>query len=155
MMTDMRSQRGTGPRELLAAFHQAMVNLSADELADLHAEDAVYEFPLLTPGRPERYRNQAEIRQGFGAAWAAAPVRVEEIRSVVVHETTDPEVIVAEQQAFATITGTSRSFTLPFLLVMRVRDGRIVHVRDYADALRGAFELGRLAVVVDSLTASR
>ncbi|MER7849796.1 nuclear transport factor 2 family protein [Kitasatospora sp. NPDC096077] len=146
---------GASPRELLAAFHRAMVDFSADELADLHAEDAVYEFPLLTPGRPERYRGRAEIRAGFGAAWAGAPVRVEEIRDVVVHETTDPEVIVAEQRAAAVVTGTGHAFTLPFLLVLRVRAGRIVHVRDYADALRGAYELGRLGAVVEALTGSR
>lgn len=150
-MTSMRSGHERKPRELLAAFHKAMVNMSADELADLHADDALYEFPLLTPGRPDRYRSRAEIREGFAVAWAGAPVKVEEIRDVVVHETTDPELIVAEQEVAATITETGRAFRLPFLLVMRVRGGEIVHVRDYADALRGALELGRLTAVVDSL----
>ena len=144
-----------GPRELLAAFHQAMVDMSADDLAGLHAEDAVYEFPLLTPGRPERYTSREEIRRGFGAAWAAAPVHVERITDVVVHETADPGVIIAEQRAAARITETGRPFSLPFLLVMRVRGGLIVHVRDYADALRGALETGRLTAVADSLARDR
>jgi hypothetical protein len=50
--------------------------------------------------------------------------------------------------------GTSWS-TRRLLLVMRVRGGRTVRVRDRADALRGALELGRLPAVVDSLTAAR
>ncbi len=41
-----------GPRDALARFHRAMLDLSADDLADLFAVDAVYEFPFLTPGRP-------------------------------------------------------------------------------------------------------
>jgi ketosteroid isomerase-like protein len=143
------------PRELLARFHRAMLALSADALADLHAPDATYEFPLLTPGRPERYHGREEIRAGFGAAWEGARVRVDEIRNVVVHETTDPEVIVAEQEAAATAIETGRAFTLPFLLVLRARDGEIVHVRDYADALRGAQALDRLPALIDSLAERR
>jgi ketosteroid isomerase-like protein len=139
------------PRELLVRFHRAMLAMSADALADLHASDATYEFVLLTPGRPERYHGREEIRAGFGAAWAGAGVRVDEIRNVVVHETTDPEVIVAEQEAAATVIATGRAFTLPFLLVLRARDGELVHVRDYADALRGALALDRLPALVERL----
>jgi uncharacterized protein len=96
-----------GPRGLLAAFHQAMVSKSAGELADLHAEDAVYELPLPVPGRPERYTNREQIRRGFGAA-RAAPVDVERITDVVVHETADPGVIIAEQRAAARVIKTGR-----------------------------------------------
>lgn len=124
------------PRDLLAAFHRAMVALSADDLADLHAPDGVYELPLLTPGRPERYEGREEIRAGFGAAWYSTPVRVIEIRDVLVHETADPEVIIAEQVAAATIAGTGRGFAVPFLLVLRARGGLIVHLRDYTARTR-------------------
>jgi ketosteroid isomerase-like protein/catechol 2,3-dioxygenase-like lactoylglutathione lyase family enzyme len=119
------------PRDLLTAFHRAMIALSADDLAELHAPDASYEFPLLAPGQQEAYRGREEIRAGFGAAWSQAPVRVTEIRDVVVHESIDPEVIIAEQVAAAVIAGTDRRFTVPFLLVLRARDGLIVHLRDY------------------------
>lgn len=140
------------PRQLLAAFHQAMLAKSADDLADLHAEDAVYEFPLLTPGRPERYVGREEIRQGFGAAWAAAPVRVTDIIDVVVHETSDPQVLIAEQKVVAVITDNGHRFQLPFLLILWVEESKIVRTRDYADALRGALELGRLPALVDRLS---
>ncbi|WP_369200831.1 nuclear transport factor 2 family protein [Streptomyces sp. PU-14G] len=151
-MNDEATRHGRShPRALLADFHTAMLHMSADELADLHAPDAVYEFPLLAPGRPERYEGREEIREGFGAAWGAALVRVEDIEDIVVHETADPEVIVAEQRARARITATGKQFALPFLLVLRAGGGQIVHVRDYADALRGAYETGRLEAVVAGL----
>jgi predicted enzyme related to lactoylglutathione lyase/ketosteroid isomerase-like protein len=123
------------PRDLLMAFHRALVALSADDLADLHAPDAVYEFPLLTTGRPERYVGREAIREGLCAAWSA-PVRVTEIRNVVVHESTDPEVIIAEQEAATAIVGTGERFSVPFLLVLRARAGLIVHVRDYSARTR-------------------
>ncbi|RJQ71710.1 nuclear transport factor 2 family protein [Pseudonocardiaceae bacterium YIM PH 21723] len=129
-----------------------MLGLDADALADLHAPDAVFEFPLLAPNRPERYVGREEIRAGFRAVWSAAPVRVNRIERVSLNQSTDPEVIIAEQLAHATHTGTGAEISLPSLLMLRVRAGSIVHVRDYSDALRSALELGRLADMINSLT---
>ncbi|MDX2677580.1 nuclear transport factor 2 family protein [Streptomyces sp. NY05-11A] len=56
-------------------------------------------------------------------------------------DTADPEVIVVEQIATGTPATTGAPFRIPGLLVMRMRDGVIVHVRDYVDglaAVRGA-----------------
>jgi uncharacterized protein len=141
-----------GPRELLDRFHRAMLRKSADELADLFARDAIYEFPLLTPGRPPRYLGQQEIRAAFRTAWDGASVTVDEIRNVVVHQTLDPQTIIAEQDATATPTTTGRPFDFSFLLVMRVRGGRIVHLRDYPDGLRVAQALGPLPSLIATLS---
>jgi uncharacterized protein len=86
----------TGPREVLERYHHAMLHLSADELTDLYADDAVHEFPFLAPGRPERYHGREEVREGYRAAWGASPVRLEEIHNVVVYDTTDPEVVLSQ-----------------------------------------------------------
>jgi len=121
------------PREVLARYHQAMRDKSADGLAELYARDAVHEFPFTTPGFPPRYTGREEVRAGYRAAWGASPVRVEEIRDVVVHETRDPEVIVAEHTVVASVPGGEGGVSVPGLLVLRVRDGLLVHVRDYMD----------------------
>ncbi|OPF75596.1 hypothetical protein VT50_0224555 [Streptomyces antioxidans] len=140
-----------GPRELLARFQRAMLDKSADDLADLYAVDAVHEFPFLSPGMPERYQGREEIRAGYRAAWGASPAQPREIREVAVHENTDPEVIVVEQVVHGTVTTTGRAFHVPGLLVMRVRNGEFVHVRDYMDGLGVAHEMGRLADVAAAL----
>jgi hypothetical protein len=49
------------PREVLERYPRAMLHLSADELADLYAIDAVHEFTFLAPGRPERYEGCEEV----------------------------------------------------------------------------------------------
>ncbi|MFF5492124.1 nuclear transport factor 2 family protein [Streptomyces aquilus] len=121
------------PREVLARYHQAMRDKSADQLAELYARDAVHEFPFTAPGFPPRYTGREEVRAGYRAAWGASPVRVVEIRDVVVHETRDPEVIVAEQTVVAAVPGGTDQFSVPGLLVLRARDGLLVHVRDYMD----------------------
>jgi ketosteroid isomerase-like protein/predicted enzyme related to lactoylglutathione lyase len=122
---------GSTPRDVLAAFHRALVALSADDLADLHAPDAVYEFPLLGPDRQPRYVGREQIRAGLEKMWSSAPVRVTGVQNLVVHETTDPEVVIAEQELAAGDLASNEPFVVPFLLVLRVRDGRIVHTRDY------------------------
>jgi ketosteroid isomerase-like protein len=48
-----------------------------------------------------------------------------------VHQTGDPEVVVAELELRGTVRGTGRPFAFPSVGVIRVRDGRIVAYRDY------------------------
>jgi ketosteroid isomerase-like protein len=141
------------PRALLARYHDAMLALDANALADLYAVDGVHDFPFLTAGRPRRYVGREEIRAGYGAAWGATPLRVEAISNVAVYETADPEVIIAEQDAMVVFPETGQRFAQPSILVMRARDGAFVHVRDYADQLRVWFELKRLPTLVARLEA--
>ncbi|MCX5265680.1 nuclear transport factor 2 family protein [Streptomyces sp. NBC_00199] len=140
------------PREVLARYQQAMLDKSADDLADLYAVDAVHEFPFLFPGMPERYEGREEVRAGYRAAWGASPAQPQEIREVVVHENTCGEVIVVEQIVSGTVTTTGRSFDFPGLLVIRVRNSQIVHVRDYMDGLGVAHAMDRLSAVAAGLS---
>ncbi|GAA3019778.1 hypothetical protein JCM13580A_56040 [Streptomyces drozdowiczii] len=120
------------PREALAAYHRAMLAKSADALADLYAPDALHEFPFTAPGFPPRYEGREAVRTGYGAVWGASPVRIDEVRTVSSYETADPEVIVAEHVVVGRLPG-GGTFTVPGLLVLRVRDGLITHARDYMD----------------------
>ncbi|MEF9887127.1 nuclear transport factor 2 family protein [Streptomyces sp. P9-A4] len=151
-MPDDTTSANLGPREVLARFQRAMLDKSADDLADLYAVDAVHEFPFLFPGAPERYEGREEVRTGYRALWGASPAQPREIREVAVHGSTDPEVIVVEQVVSGTVTTTGRPFEFPGLLVIRVRDGRIAHVRDYMDGLGVAHAMNRLTAVAGSLS---
>ncbi|WP_406317712.1 nuclear transport factor 2 family protein [Streptosporangium sp. NBC_01639] len=119
---------------VVTRYHDAMIHKSADALADLYTEDAVHEFPFTTPGLPSRFEGREKIRAGYRAMWGASPARVEEIRNVVTYQATDPEVIVVEHEVVGTAGTAGHPFRVPGLLVLRVRDGRIVHCRDYMDA---------------------
>ncbi|MFE7116118.1 nuclear transport factor 2 family protein [Streptomyces sp. NPDC057654] len=123
------------PREVLACYYQAMLDKSADDLADLYAVDAVHEFPFTSPGFPPRYEGREAVRAGYRAAWGASPVQVEEVRKTAAYETTDPEVIIAEHVVVGTLPTRRTTFTVPGLLVLHVHSGLIVRVRDYMDGL--------------------
>ena len=114
--------------DVVAAYHAAMLHKSADELADLYAEDGLHEFPF---GGLAPFRGREEIRAGYTMMWGAMKALVKEIRDVTIRQTTDPEVIVAEQETVVTVA--DQELTVPGLLILRVRDGLIVHTRDYMD----------------------
>ncbi|MEV7022643.1 nuclear transport factor 2 family protein [Kitasatospora sp. NPDC093558] len=148
---ELERLRNPTPLDVLARYRQAILDKDADALADLYAPDAVHEFPFLYPGMPERHEGREAVRAGYRAAWGASPAQPDEIREVAVHRSTDPEVITVEQVVAGTIAGTDRRFSAPGLLVIRVRAGRIVHVRDYMDGLGVAHAMGRLAAVAARL----
>ena len=50
---------------------------------------------------------------------------------MTIHETTDPEVIIAEFWYRGHVTGSDRTFEAANVQVIRVRDGLIVSSRDY------------------------
>lgn len=91
-MTEMAD--GSAPRELLAAFNRALIALSADDRANLHAPDAVYEFPLLAPDRQPRDVGREQIRAGL-----ESPLVVEDV-SAVHASLRDHGVEVSEVQQF-------------------------------------------------------
>ena len=63
----------------------------------------------------------------------ASPIRLEEYEVTELYETHDPEVVIAEIRAAATLTTTGQSFATTSIQVLRIRDGQIVLFRDFAN----------------------
>jgi ketosteroid isomerase-like protein len=110
---------------------------------ELFTEDVVVEMPFAPPGRPDRIEGRAAFVAFAEAGRAALPVRFDRCQVTAVHETADPEVIVVEYElgGIATTTGTRAS--APFIGVLRARDGRIAHWREYQHTLAIATALAR------------
>lgn len=111
---------------------------------ELVAPDVVVEAPFAPPGEPRRFEGAANFHKATKAAREALPVRFEVFRVTARHQTTDPEVTVLEYELGGTVLTTGRQASAPFVAVMRVRDGRIVHWREYQDKLAIADALGYL-----------
>jgi uncharacterized protein len=128
----------TSPRAVFERAQRALLDHDADGFADLFAEDGVLEAPF-TPRTSAHGRDQLRREMtARGRAAHEAGVRLAGFRSLVVHETADPEVIVVEFVEDLVVG--DRTHELPFVQVVRVRDGEIVSFRDYMDgvALREA-----------------
>ncbi|GAA1907448.1 hypothetical protein GCM10009753_42850 [Streptantibioticus ferralitis] len=138
------------PRQVFERLPDGITKREPDQLPDLYAEDAVVEVLFAIP-KPLRLVGRETLRTHFGGAVD----RPWELRAqnVVIHETADPEVIVAEYDYKGRITTTGRSFRGANVIVLRVRDGKIVSSRDYHNHLVLAEALGNLPEVVSALSA--
>ncbi|MFF5989815.1 nuclear transport factor 2 family protein [Prauserella flavalba] len=133
-MAEVRS-----PREVFEAQLRGVMNGEWDTVPELYAEDAVVEQPFAKP-REVRLVGREAIRKHFAGA-AGLPLEMR-ARDLVVYETTDPEVIVAECDYDVTVTTSGRELSVHNIFVVRVRDGRIVRSRDYHDPVALAGALG-------------
>ncbi|WP_318207422.1 MULTISPECIES: nuclear transport factor 2 family protein [unclassified Streptomyces] len=116
----------------------------ADVLASLYAEQTRVEHPMAPVGDTPILTREAmrkHFAEGPGKS-AAAGLRDYRAEDVVVHESTDPEVVVAEFTYRGTING--KDLVLPCVYVLRVRDGLIIESRNYTNHLEGSRVFGRL-----------
>ncbi|WP_433042568.1 nuclear transport factor 2 family protein [Dactylosporangium sp. CS-033363] len=111
--------------------------------ADSLAEDVVLEMPFAAPGRPTRLEGRQRVLDFTRAGREAFPVRFDDCRNVVVHETADPDVIVVEYELAGTHTTTGATASAPFVGVLRARDGKLAGWREYQHTLAIAHAVGR------------
>ena len=121
-------------RETVGQMLQAGRNLDIDTFVALMAPDGYIEWPYRPPGVPARLQGRTEIHRYLNEA-AKAFIRFDEYRDVVIHETTDPEVIIVEYEAHGTVVKTGAPFRQTVIAVFRVRNGQILSYRDYINPL--------------------
>ncbi len=145
------STHPTTARATVERFLQATVSGHPEDIADCYAEHVTMEMPFaapeLYPSRIDTTREQ--LRARFAAGTAVR--RYSHLGRVVIHETTDPTVVIVEAELHGRMVATGKPFTLGFVLVMTVRDGQIVHSRDYSDPIAGARALDKVADLVAAL----
>lgn len=139
------------PAEVFHELVHGVCDRKWDDLPGLYAEQTNVVHPL-DPFRAPPLLTRDQLHEHFaGGDEVVADVRFEPA-NITVHETADPEVIVAEFEYQGTVPATGESFALPGIFVMRVREGQIVSSRDYLDHLGLARALGRLDGLITSLT---
>jgi ketosteroid isomerase-like protein len=122
----------TGEPSPTEVFQRLINGISAGrwhDLADLYADDVVVEMPM-DPHRT-RLEGRDAVRERFTAA-ASGPFELR-AHHIIVHATTDPEVVIAEFQYDGLNLTSGVTFTVANVQVVQVRSGRIVASRDYHD----------------------
>jgi ketosteroid isomerase-like protein len=134
------------PTEVFHALADAVPRLvlgdpsQLDRLVDLYSNETCVVHPF-APFGIEPLRNHADLRRHFaGGPGRTTGAERFEATDRVVHRTEDPEVVVGEFRYTGTAHG--RAFAVPCIFVLRVRDGKIVESRDYADHLGFARAFG-------------
>ena len=141
------------PRDTAEQFLEAATSPDPGDIADCYAPAVVIEMPFaaapLYPARIETTRQELRARFRAGAAIR----RYQRLSDVVIHDTADPEVVITEYQLHGELIQTGEPFTQQFAMVMIVRNGQIVHSRDYANPITGARLLGKLPELLAALGA--
>jgi len=133
------------PRDVFHELVHGVCDQRWDDLPRLYAleTDVVHPFD---PRRAPALRTREQLREHFHAGAVTlgqAGLRFQPA-NITVHDTADPEVIVAEFEYRGTLPRTGALFAVPCIFVLRVRDGEIVASRDYVDHLAMARALGQL-----------
>jgi ketosteroid isomerase-like protein len=135
------------PREVFHALVEGVCAGRWGELPELYAERTDVAHPF-DPFHGPALRTRDDLREHFGAGAGSVPP-VRRPVDILVHETADPEVIVAEFAYEWVVDG--EPFKVPCIFVLRVRDGQIVESRDYIDHIRSARVRGRLPELLAAL----
>ena len=136
-------------REVLEDLISGISNGRWLELHELYAEEAVVEYPFALPA-PTRLEGRAAIQRYF-AAVARMPLELR-AHNIVMHDATDPEVIIVEYDYDGLVATTGRAFQVSNIQVSTVRDGQIVKSRDYHNHLVLADVTGRLPDLITAFT---
>lgn len=120
-------------REVLAAYHQAMIDLNADDLADLYAVDGRHVFPFPAPGFPPAFHGREEVRAGYHEHWDNLPLRISTITEVVTYDIAEKDTVVGEWVGSGVRLADGKPFQARGVLMATIKDGNITEMRDYMD----------------------
>jgi len=131
--------------DVRALFEKQIDCIVADDReaqAKLYAEDVLYEFPFATD-RPRRIKGRDAFLTVMQPLWQLARQRHVKIAGYhgQIHETADPDFIVAECVFDIEIDG--RTIEGPFVQFFRAHGGKIMAVREYFSSAARSEALGQ------------
>jgi ketosteroid isomerase-like protein len=111
----------------------------------------VIEMPFAAPGAPRRIQGRDAWLAYARASEGVLPVRIDGHRQIALYEPADPDVVVVEYELTAAVTATGERMSADFIGVLRTRDARIMHWREYQNVLATAEAFGRSPDRLDGL----
>jgi len=136
------------PAEVFLRLVHGVADRDLDALPALYAEQTDVRHPM-SPYGADPLLSRDELREHFtGTGPRVAEVIQFQPDAIRVHQTQDPEVIVAEFDYAGSVIATGETFRVPCVFVLRVRDGLIVESRDYIDHVAMARARGQLDQLV-------
>ena len=148
------SEHTPTPVEMVELIRKMVEGRDGVLFSQLFADDGVIEYPFAAPGFPTVYSGRPAIEGLVERMRGARDLfDIHEVTAVA-HETTDPEVVVAEIEHSGHSHVNDAPYKVSALGIIRVRDGKIVHYRDYMNPVAMAELLGRLPDLVAALSGS-
>jgi uncharacterized protein len=137
------------PRQVFEALINGVAAGRFDALPALYAEHTDVTHPF-DPMRQPALRTRSELAEHFALGASAAASLSRRPMNVLIHETTDPEVVIGEFEYLCSSEETGE-FRIPCVFVLRVRGGEIVESRDYIDPLARPRADGRVGELLEEV----
>lgn len=136
------------PRELVDHALGLLLAKDMAAFAKLWALDGIMEFPFAAPGYPARLDGRAAVEEYLSGYPDILDIR--EFPEKTVHQTLDPEVVIAEFEAAGIVVATGQPYRMRYIAVITVRDGEIRRYRDYWSPLAAAEAMGGADKLLDA-----
>lgn len=128
------SRSASRPRDVFERLRERVLRFDAEDQAALFAEDVVVEFPFAPDGFPRRIEGREAFVTALQRIMDLAKSyghKIDGYESQLIHDTLDPEVIVAEFEVVGRLESDGSEFRLPYVQRLRIRDGEVIAFRDY------------------------
>jgi uncharacterized protein len=117
----------------------------AETFFEMVAPDGVVEFVFAPPGMSRRLEGKEALAKHLSRV--GGRINFDRMSEPVIHETSDPEVLIIEFEGFGRGVATGEPYEQRYISVIRTRGGHIVHIKEYWDPLAVLSTLKGAAVV--------
>ncbi|MBU7314914.1 nuclear transport factor 2 family protein [Paenibacillus oleatilyticus] len=121
-------------RTIMETFMKSLVEKDMDRWIELFDENVVFEFPYAPDGYARSLEGKAALYQHVKELFGI--IEIDLFTEPAIHQTMDPNVFIAE---FGIKAGravkTGKPYLQNYISVIEIKDGKIVHYKDYWNPL--------------------
>ncbi|MFK8909165.1 nuclear transport factor 2 family protein [Streptomyces sp. YS-3] len=121
------------PAELFRHGLRLLLDKDIPAWVDLWDDDGLLTFPFAPPGWPNRLEGKGAISDYM--RHYPDHIDLHDFADVTIHQTADPETIVAEMRGVGRLVASGDPFDMTYIAVVSVTNGRITRYRDYWNPL--------------------
>ena len=118
---------------LVQHYIQSLVEKDVESWMSLWDENGILEFPFAPQGRLPQVEGKAALSPYIQAV--IKDLEILRIPQQQIHLTLDADLIIVEITYEGRIVSTGRIYHASYVWVMRTKDGKLIHVRDYWNPL--------------------
>ena len=124
-------------KEIISKFFEAQAKQDVQGMADVLAENIVFEMPFALPGLPDRVEGKGAViefleqflgkERGIFTGWDLYNIRI--------YPASDPDLFFAELNGQGVVAQSGYQYRQKYIIMFRVIDGHISHWREYLNPI--------------------
>ena len=120
-------------KEIVGSFLEVEAKQDVQGMADVLAEDIVFEMPFAPPGVPDRVEGKGTVvefleqflgkEHGMFTGW--------DLHNIRIYPGAEPDLVFAELDGQGVVVKSGYQYRQRYMILFRVSDGHISHWREY------------------------